>query len=88
VNPRAVLNKIHWDEKLKVKDYEVTFIHRGAERDERTISCSTIVQVGRSWFLYREGEGSVETLIPFHRILKIRNMRTGDILWLKKSKPN
>jgi len=85
VNPREALNKILWDKKLNVNDFDVTFIHRGAEKDEKTIPYSSIVKVGRSWFLYREGEGEFETFIPFHRILTIRNVCNGDILWLKKS---
>jgi len=86
LNPRDALNKILWDRRLKVEDYEVTFIHRGAERDEKTIPCSSIVKVGSSWFLYIAGEGGVETFIPFHRILTIRNVCSGDILWVKKSR--
>ena len=83
MNPRAILNKIIWDMRLNVDDYEVTFIHRGSERDEKTISCGSIVKVGRSWFLYREGEGRSETFIPLHRILRISNIHNGNILWLK-----
>ena len=77
MNPREALNKILWDKKLNVNDFDVTFIHRGAEKDEKTIPCSSIVKVGRSWFLYRAGEGEFETFIPFHRI----NMLASNFFW-------
>lgn len=86
MNPRDALNKILWDRRLKVADYEITFIHRGAERDEKTIPCSSVVKVGRSWFLYRGNKSRFETFIPFHRILTIRNVRNGNILWLKPAR--
>jgi uncharacterized protein (UPF0248 family) len=81
LGPREIFNKIFWDKREKPENYFVTFIHRGAPQDRKTIPCTSIVKVERSWFIYSvEGE---ETLIPFHRILEIKNIKTGKVLWRK-----
>jgi uncharacterized protein (UPF0248 family) len=75
------LGKIFWTESATVEGFTVTFIHRGAPEDTKTIIFSSIVKVGRSWFTYRSNGG--ETLIPFHRILEVKNIRTCTSLWKK-----
>ena len=78
---REILGKIFWTESATAEDFTVTFIHRGAPDDMKTIIFSSIVKVGRSWFTYRSNGG--ETLIPFHRILEVKNIRTGTSMWRK-----
>jgi len=84
MRPRDILNKITWDKRLRIQDFTVTFIHRGVKGDKKTIPYESITKVGKSWFLYRAGPG--ETLIPFHRILEVKNVRKQEVLWKKKSK--
>lgn len=79
---RQILNKLVWDEREAIADYEVTFIHRGEYGDRKTIQCGIITQMGPSWFTYKtEGETAI---IPFHRILEIRNVKNGQVIWRKK----
>jgi len=73
---------IFWDRRLRVEDHVVTFIHRGAEADRKTVPCRSVVKVGRSWFLYLDDDR--ETLIPYHRILEVKNQVTGEVLWRKR----
>jgi hypothetical protein len=82
---REVLNKIFWDKRLNVEDYVLTFIHRGVEGDKKTISCKSIIKVGRSWFIYRSTKNMGEVFIPYHRVLEIKNIKTGKVLWKKAS---
>ncbi len=82
---KEIFNKILWDpdEKKNIGDYEITFIHRGAYQDQKTISMMMIKEVKSSAFIYINEIGE-ETYIPFHRILEIKNKKTGEILWSKR----
>ena len=78
---RDVLNKILWDKNECSHDYVVTFIHRGAVGNRKTISFNSIVKIFSSYFVYsRENE---EVYIPFHRIVEIKNVRTNRVTWKK-----
>jgi len=80
-NPlKNVFNKIFWDKRENPSDYSVTFIHRGAPGDIKGISASLIERVGASWFTYSSGEGE-PTVIPFHRIVEIKNVKSKEVLW-------
>ena len=78
---RDVLNKILWDKHECSHDYVVTFIHRGAIDDRKTISFNSIEKIFSSHFVYRRGKE--EVYIPFHRILEIKNVRTDIVKWKK-----
>lgn len=78
------MNKLLWDSRENIADYELTFIHRGAPGDVKTIPCSLIKEVKTSWFIYKSEEEE-EVVIPFHRILEIRNTTTGQAIWRKKA---
>jgi uncharacterized protein (UPF0248 family) len=80
---RAILNKIRWDTRLKAEDYFITFVHRGGEDNKKIISCASINSIEMSAFSYKEG--SEDIIIPFHRILKIENIKNGKIVWQKKA---
>lgn len=48
----------------------------------KTIPANSIKKVGASWLTYSDqGE---ETLIPYHRITEVRNVRTDQVLWVSK----
>ena len=80
---RDILNKIKWDEKENPEQYIITFIHRGIPGNKRTIKCDWIDQIDKSSFTYTGPEG-IKTLIPFHRILEIRNITANVIVYGKK----
>lgn len=80
---RQILNKLVWDKREAIANYEVTFIHRGIPGDRKTIPCRIITQIGPSWFTYESEEESA--IIPFHRILEIKNVRNRQVIWSKKA---
>ena len=63
-----------------VSRFEVVYIHRGAENDQITINASEIMGVAKGSFALADGE----TSIPFHRILVVRDLDGGTILWEKR----
>ncbi|WP_455364621.1 RNA repair domain-containing protein [[Eubacterium] cellulosolvens] len=76
---KNVLTRILWDRAVSPQDFEITYVHRGGPGDRATVNGSTVVRVGKSWFsVMRERE---EVIIPFHRILLLRNLKTGETLW-------
>jgi uncharacterized protein (UPF0248 family) len=82
---RSIFNKIAWDTREHAEDYAVYFIHRGVPGDTRQIKASLITKVGPSWFMYAT-VGSEETLIPFHRVYRIVNVRTGHAIWMSRTR--
>ena len=80
---RDVLNRILWDPREKVSQYCLTFIHRGAPGDARTVPVSDIEEVHSSWFLLRDRMEGLVT-IPFHRVLEVRDVGSGKTVWQKR----
>jgi len=85
LNVRNILNKLLWNPKENIANYEIAFIHRGAPMDIKNIPCNLILKVKISWFTYKSAKEG-EVIIPFHRVLKIRNVRTGRIVWKKRTR--
>ena len=79
---RDLLNRLRWHPEEDIQDYEITFIHRGAFQDKKTIPTEEIGEILSSYFTYKERKEIV--VIPFHRILEIRNKKTGEIAWKKR----
>jgi hypothetical protein len=77
MRPREVLNKLKWHPDFQFEGYTVVYLHRGAPRDEKTISCKEIVALEHSDFILPE-----DTHIPYHRILRILD-KHGHIFWKK-----
>ncbi|AEH60646.1 Protein of unknown function DUF504 [Methanosalsum zhilinae DSM 4017] len=74
--PRNILNEIKW-KNLDFDECIVEYIHRGMPEDKKVISGVDIKDIGRSFItLYSD------TMIPYHRILRIKYK--GNILYLKK----
>jgi len=82
---RDLLNKLKWDPKEDIRDYIIVYIHRGALNDRRQIPAHLIEKVYVGSFLCTLDDE--ETIIPFHRILEIRNIVSGEIVYLKKGYP-
>ena len=79
-----IFSKFMWDESFKGKTQNIRlkFIHRGAKDDSITIPFDEILRKeGHYFILSHEIYG--ETYIPFHRILTIWDMSTGEIFYKK-----
>jgi uncharacterized protein (UPF0248 family) len=79
---RNILNRILWNEKEHQEDYLITYIHRGAPGDSRQVPFTSIKKIGKSWFSLSEAGEEIQ--IPFHRIVTVQNVQTGEILWRKR----
>ena len=81
---REYLNMIRWNSKINEEEFEVSFLHRDDGSEKKTIAFPQITTISSSWFYY-VSQQNTETLIPFHRILEVRNTRTDEIVWKRKS---
>jgi uncharacterized protein (UPF0248 family)/sugar phosphate isomerase/epimerase len=77
-NARDVLNKLTWDKRFNTGNYAVIFVHRGAPHDLKVIKASAIRRIEKSFFIIEE-----DTMIPFHRIRAIRELRNGEDIFIK-----
>ncbi|CAB3288416.1 conserved protein of unknown function [Methanocaldococcus lauensis] len=75
---KEILNKIFWhpNYKDKIDNFEIVIIHRGAEENKKIIPLEDVELKG-NYLIYED------TYIPLHRILEIRNKKTGEILYKK-----
>jgi len=78
---KNVLNKLRWDQRERADEYLITYRHRGAPNDERQVRASNIRKLGNSFFTLAGESDSEETIIPFHRVLEIRNLQDDVIIW-------
>ncbi len=77
---RNILNKLRWDTTEKADDYLITYRHRGAPDDSKTVKASAILKLGKSYFTLAS-ESEDEVTIPFHRVLEVRNKATQKLIW-------
>lgn len=83
---KNVLNRLRWDTDEKPENYKIMYRHRGAPGDVKIIRASNIKKLGKSYFTIQEVDGADESLIPFHRILEIRNTLDDSIIWISRKK--
>ncbi len=83
---REVIEKLLWDKRLKAGNIVLTYIHRGVEGERKTLSASRILRLRGGWIIYLDEKG-VESQLPLHRVVEIRNTITGEVLW-KKAEPS
>ncbi len=83
---REILNKILWHPSFTSKkgQFIIQYTHRGAKGDNLTISCELIDKVNSDSFEYRNESIREPVRIPFHRIEKIFNNQTHEILYKKR----
>ena len=74
---KEILNKIFWHPDYNKEDFEAVILHRGAEGDKKAIPLEDVELKG-NYLIY------FDTYIPLHRVLEIRNKKTGEILYKKK----
>lgn len=72
---------MRWDTRERADEYLITYRHRGAPDDVKRIRASSIRKLGKSYFTLKDESDSEETVIPFHRIIEIRNLQEGTIIW-------
>ena len=77
----GILNKIKWDKRENPIYNEISYRHDGAPDNKRSLICSEIETLSPNYFQYESVDGT--TIIPFHRILQIKNIKTNNILYTK-----
>jgi uncharacterized protein len=83
---KNVLNRLRWDTDEKPENYVITYRHRGAPGDVKIVRASSVKKLGKSYFTIQEVDGADESVIPFHRILEIRNTIDDSIIWITRKK--
>ena len=73
---KNVLDMILWHPDMDIKLSKITYIHRGAKGNLKTIEGQHITKLERGFLILDE-----ETQIPYHRIIKIEY--NGTIIWSK-----
>ena len=83
---RDVLNKVLWDSDYKDKkdQIHIKYTHRGVPGDFLIISCLKLIKVRSDSFEYFNDFSNEIVRIPFHRIQKIFNHQTNEILYNKR----
>lgn len=76
---RAILNRLIWHPREDPSKYEIIFIHRGAPGNLKSIPVWCVIKINPQSFEYNLGGECAR--IPFHRIVEIRNVESGDVIW-------
>ncbi len=63
---KNILNMILWHPEMRIDQAEISYIHRGAPGNLKTINGSFIDRMENGFLILNDG-----TQIPFHRIIKI-----------------
>jgi hypothetical protein len=80
-NPLAeLLNRLLRDPAVEGAEVEVVFVHRGAQRDRRSVSGREVRRVGRRSLALADG-----TELPLHRVLEVRH--AGAVVWRRAGSP-
>jgi uncharacterized protein (UPF0248 family) len=82
---KNILNRLRWDSREDAEDYLITYVHRGAPDDRKQVNASEILKLGNSYFTLQSESGE-DVTIPFHRILEVRDTRTGTAVWKSRRK--
>jgi uncharacterized protein (UPF0248 family) len=83
---KNILNRLRWDSSENPENYLITYRHRGAPSDVKRIQASKIRRLTKSYFTLQDNSESEETVIPFHRILEIRNTVDDSLIWVKRKR--
>jgi uncharacterized protein (UPF0248 family) len=79
---KEMLSKLRWDPSYAGIEYLVTYLHRGAPKNERTVKMSEIQEFLTSDFVILRPDG-FDSYIPYHRILRIE-YEQGGLVWIKR----
>jgi uncharacterized protein (UPF0248 family) len=87
---KELINKIIWHPDYDSKDYEIVYLHRVSDSEREDYKGQSIlnkiitmdkISIEDSFIVYNVNNQIRH--IPFHRILEIRNKKTGEILYKK-----
>jgi len=84
---RDYFNKLLWDSnsnKIR-KEIEIIFINRGVPGNQIRINYNEIIKIHHDKFEYFDSTSEIYKIIPYHRIKKILNSKTGEIIFKKKT---
>ena len=83
---KNILNKLFWGVQTgdSAENYVIVYRHRGAPGEAKQILASDIRKLGKSYFTLSNQIDGEETVIPFHRVLEIRSLLDGKVLWKKR----
>ena len=73
---KNILNMILWHPEIQIEDCEITYLHRGAQGNLKTIWGSKIKKLERGFIILDN-----ENQIPLHRIIRIECSQ--QIIWNK-----
>jgi len=76
VYPKDVLNRLKWTDGESLDDATIWYVHRGAPGDIMAISGRRIRNLGQGFFEVDE------SMIPYHRILRIEYQ--GEVVFDKE----
>jgi len=83
---KNILNRLRWDSSENPGNYLITYRHRGAPRDVKHTRASKIRRLTKSYFTLQDDPENEESVIPFHRILEIRNTVDDSIVWVSRKR--
>jgi len=83
---KNILNRVRWDKQEHPENYLITYRHRGAPDDVKRIRASSVMRLGKSYFTLQDAGSDDETVIPFHRILEVRNTSDDSVIWVSRKK--
>jgi uncharacterized protein (UPF0248 family) len=85
---RNFLNRLLWDEDYKKirEHFAITYIHRGAPDDEKTINALEIKSVLATGFEIYSSDFQQVVKIPFHRIKYIVDLRKSEVIYRKSAR--
>lgn len=83
---RNLLLRYKWDpqRRSKAKYLQITVIHRGAPDNRKFISYEEIHKIGKKFLVIVDRNEN--TYIPLHRVTKVKNRKTGKILYSNPEK--
>ena len=73
---KNVLDMILWHPEMEIEKCKITYVHRGASGNLKTIEGNCIIKLERGFLILKEG-----TQIPCHRIVKIKC--NNEVIWNK-----
>lgn len=73
---KNILNMILWHPKMKISRSKISYIHRGARGNIKTIEGFLIDRLENGFIILKNGNQ-----IPFHRIIKIEY--NNKVIWSK-----
>jgi uncharacterized protein len=73
---KNVIDMILWHPKMEIKKCKITYVHRGAPGNLKTIAGEQISKLERGFLILNDN-----TQIPCHRLVKIEC--NGKIIWNK-----